>query len=79
MKTVNDTGMAEIKQFLAAHHKNGANFGDAEIHAWASDAEFQAGEGNPPSIEVISWDSVSGCTIEYTISDAGIDETNDHD
>jgi len=77
MKTVNEIGMAEIKEFLAAQHKNGANFGDAEIHAWATEAEFQTGEGNPPSIEVLSWDAVDGRTIEYTISEGGIDETND--
>jgi hypothetical protein len=47
------------------------------LNAWASDAEFQMGEGNPPSIEIKAWDSMNGCTQEYTISEAGIDRNGD--
>lgn len=72
-QTVNATGMAEIKSFLAANHKKGENFSDAMIAAWANDAEFQLSEGNPASIEIKSWDCIHGFTLEYTISDQGID------
>jgi hypothetical protein len=70
--TVNENGMQQISEFLAANHKQGS-FSDEQIRAWAADAEFQLGEGNPPSIEIRSSDSVHGRTQEFTISDAGID------
>ena len=72
--TVNEAGMQEIRQFLAEHHKRGRDyFSNDEIFAWAADAEFQLGEGNPACIEIRAWDSTSGHTEEYTISDAGLD------
>lgn len=72
--TVNDKGLAEIHQFLADKHKRGGNhFDRSMLQAWAQDAEFQLGEGNPASIEIRSWDSVSGHTENYTISDEGLD------
>lgn len=70
--TVNDIGLAEIREFLAANHKK-EGFTDDMIRAWAADAEFQLGEGNPASIEIKSWDCIHGRTVEYTISDDGLD------
>ena len=72
--TVNEAGMQEIRQFLADKHKlGGGHFDESMIRDWAADAEFQLGEGNPASIEIRAWDSISGHTEEYTISDAGLD------
>lgn len=73
IKSVNEVGLEEIRQFLVANHKLGDAFDRQMLCAWALDAEFQLGEGNPPSIEIKSWDSVHGYTQEFTISDAGID------
>lgn len=72
--TVNPHGLQEIADFLGSHHKLAReHFTDEMLHAWASDAEFQLGEGNSASIEIKSWDTVSGHTETFTISDAGID------
>jgi hypothetical protein len=45
------------------------------LSAWADAAEFQLVEGNSATIEIRSWDTVSGHTEEFTVSDAGIDTT----
>lgn len=72
--SVNEIGLEEIKEFLAGHHRlGGDHFDRAMLQAWASDAEFQMGEGNTASIEILSWDAKSGRTETYTISDSGID------
>lgn len=72
--TVNAAGLNEIKQFLAKNHKlGGDHFNDDMIRAWAQDAEFQLGEGNPASIEIRATDSVHGYTQTYRISTEGLD------
>lgn len=72
--TVNEAGLAEIHAFLAENHKKGGDHFDHDmLRAWAADAEFQLGEGNPATIELKSQDSVHGRTQEFTISDAGLD------
>ena len=72
--TVNEQGLNEIKEFLAANHKKGGDhFTRDMLNAWAADAEFQMSEGNSPSIELKASDSIHGYTQEYTVSDAGID------
>lgn len=71
---VNATGLREIHAFLASHHRlGGAHFSPDMLRAWAADAEFQLGEGNPACIEVPARDSVSGATVEYRISPEGLD------
>ena len=71
---VNSAGLAEIQEFLAENHKHGgAHFTADMLGAWAADAEFQLAEGNSPTIEISSRDSVSGHTETYTISDAGLE------
>ena len=73
-KTINSIGIQEIHDFLSARHKlGGDHFTPAMINAWAEGAEFQLGIGSPATIEIKSWDSVSGHTETFTISDAGID------
>lgn len=72
--TVNEAGLGEIKDFLAKNHKKGGDYFTRDmLQAWAADAEFQLGEGNSATIEIRSWDAVRGATIEFTISEAGID------
>ena len=74
IRTVNEQGLEEIKQFLADNHKKGGDhFTRDMLQAWATDAEFQLGEGNPATIEIRAADCVQGRTMEYTISDDGLD------
>jgi len=75
--TINNNGIAQIANFLRETHKNGAVIAESPdmLGAWATDAEFQLGEGNPAMIEVRSFDAVSGQTTTFTISDEGIDAT----
>ena len=73
---VNETGLNEIMEFLAKNHKKGGeHFTREMLKSWAKDAEFQISEGNPASVEIPYYDSVSGATVEYRISDAGITKT----
>ena len=73
--TVNAAGLSEIAAFLAAHHKKGGDhhFTADMLIARAADAARQLGDGNTATIEIRSWDTVSGHTETYTISEAGID------
>lgn len=72
--TINNIGRAEIKKFLSENHKlGGGHFDEAMLSAWAADAEFNLAEGNPAIVEIRSFDTVSGHTEIYTISDSGID------
>lgn len=69
--TVNEKGLAEIHHFLAEHHKKGRDhFTRAMLLAWAADAEAAAEGGNPPHIEIRSWDSVSGHAEVFVVSEA---------
>lgn len=73
IQTVNEIGLQEIKEFLAANHRKGDYFSNDMLRAWAGDAEFQLGEGNPASIEIKAHDSIHGRTQEYYISKRGVD------
>ena len=76
IRTINSVGIAEIHAFLAASHKYGGDHFTADmLRAWAADAEFQMDEGNSPTIEIKSWDAVSGHAEIFTVSGAGIDCT----
>ncbi len=83
-KTVNEAGLEEIRAFLLENHKKPDLYvGTTRItmdmlRAWAADAEFQLGEGNPASIELKSWDSVHGRTQTFTVSAAGL-HSEEHD
>ena len=73
-RTINSIGIAEIHAFLAERHKlGGDHFTPDMLLAWAADAELQMDEGNSPTIEINSWDAVSGHTEIFTVSAAGID------
>lgn len=74
IKTINTQGLQEIAQFLAEYHKKGGDhFTKDMLRAWAADAEFQMEQGNGPCIEIKSWDSVTGSTVDFQVSDAGVD------
>jgi len=72
-KTVNAIGQQEIAQFLLENHKLGHKLNEENIRAWARDAENQMSMGNPPCIEIKSWESVHGHTQEFEVSDKGVD------
>ena len=76
-RTVNDNGIEQIREFLIENHKNPERFEGAEalpmLHAWARDAEFQMGEGNTPTIEIKSFNSIHGRTQQFEIGNEGID------
>lgn len=76
---INAEGLAQIEKFLGTYHKK-QTFTAPQLRAWAADAEFQLDEGNPATIEIRGWDSVTGHTQTFTVSANGInftpDETN---
>ena len=76
--TVNSRGIEEIRQFLKENHKKGDHFTTDMLNAWAQEAEFQLGEGNRAIIEIRAHNCIHGYTMEYRISDAGLDAT-EHD
>lgn len=73
--TVNDHDIAQIAAFLRENHKKGERIAGSKdmLRAWAVDAEFQISEGNPASIEIRSFDAISGHTENFTVSDDGLD------
>ena len=74
IQSINSIGIQEIHAFLSECHKlGGDHFTPAMLLAWAQDAEFQMSEGNSPTVEIKSWDAVSGHTEICTVSAAGID------
>lgn len=76
MKTVNEYGRMEIKEFLQNNHKYFINreisCNDTMLYAWVSDAEFQMQEGNSPTIEIPAYQSTKGYAITFTISGKGV-------
>ena len=73
-RTVNDIGLAEIHEFLAANHRlGGDHFTPDMLRAWAADAEFSLSEGNDAGVELKARDSIHGRTQTFTVSDAGVD------
>lgn len=72
-QVINPVGLSEIRAFLAARHTRGAEHLTPDVlSGWASDAEFQLREGNPPSIEIPARLSRSGNAEEFTVSPAGV-------
>jgi hypothetical protein len=73
--TVNLQGMTEIAEFIRVNHKDGKRIANTPscLSAWAGEAEESIQGGNPPIIEIRSWDSNSGATVSLTVSPNGID------
>jgi hypothetical protein len=74
-RTVNENGLAQIAKFLSENTSKQFTLeaDRAALNAWAADAEFQMGNGNPPCIEISSAASIHGYTQEFEISAEGID------
>ncbi len=72
---VNETGLAELAEFLRDNHKSGHKFGPSELSAWATSAEQNADDGNGPMVEIGAAYSVTGAPICYRISAAGVTKT----
>ena len=73
IKTINQAGLEEIRQFLATYHNQGRDFTEAMLVAWCEEAEDSLGNGNPAMIEIKAHDSVKGRPVVLTISDEGVD------
>ena len=77
MKTVNEYGRMEIKEFLQNNHKYFINreisCNDTMLYAWTEDAEFQMQEGNTPTIEIPGYQSTKGYTVTFTVSEKGVE------
>lgn len=71
--TINPEGMKQIRAFLAERHSLGASLTEANIEAWAREAENHALEGNGVYIELPSRDALSGHTETLDISPNGYD------
>ncbi len=74
--TVNHAGITEIAEFIRQNHIDGDRIAKDQscLNAWASDAEESMESGNPPIIEIRSFDSKSGATVSFTVSPGGIDD-----
>ena len=59
---INDKGLAAIRKFLAENHKQGTDFSDGNIIAWALVAESHADDGHGFYIELRASESVWGRT-----------------
>jgi hypothetical protein len=73
---INETGRQEIRDILLKNHLEltDYNLDEKMLDAWCRDAEFQLENGNSATIELKSWDNLSGKTQEFEISLRGVDE-----
>lgn len=75
---INEIGIKEIHDFLASRHKLGGDHFDVNmLNAWAAEAENNAAEGNGATVEILSFDSVSGHAETYEVSDSGYEEAEE--
>ena len=71
---INESGLNEIRAFLASNHKLGDGHSIREMMiAFAADAEKSKNAGQDATIELTRWDSDHGYTMTYTVSDNGFD------
>lgn len=75
IRTINDLGLAEIAAFLSANTSKTfcLEKDRLSLNAWARDAEYQMGKGNPPTIEISAVASIHGRTQAFEISTEGVD------
>lgn len=77
---VNEQGLNEIKEFLAAHHKLGGDHFDREmIIAWAAVVERHLADGNGAFFEIRASDTVSGHAEIHYLSDDSIEWMGEDD
>jgi hypothetical protein len=79
MKIINQTGLAEIAEFLRKNHKHGSRIAQDRscINAWADEAEESLANGNPAMFEIRASESQQGWLVTCVISPAGLDEVED--
>lgn len=76
MKIVNENGIEQIAEFLRNTHKQGnkiVNDNDM-LAAWIVDAEYSLCQHDIAQLEVKCWDSATGHTEVFTVSDEGISD-----
>jgi len=73
--TINKIGLSLISKFLHERHVLGfQGFSDGMVLAWGAEAEERLNEGQPPVIELKSWQSVVRNTESFEVPDEGFDE-----
>lgn len=71
---INPTGLAQIAEALAQHHKlGGEHFTPAMLAAWAADAEDSFSNGNGCAFEIRAFDSNTGSPVVVSINADGFD------
>ena len=71
---INESGLNEIRAFLASNHKLGDDHSIREMMiAFAADAERSKNAGQDATIELTRCDFDHGYTMTYTVSDDGFD------
>ena len=73
IKTVNEKGLQEIREFLINNHIKAHNLDDHMLRIWGNFVNLNLSEDNNASIEIKSERSIHGRTQTYTISEAGLD------
>ena len=70
---INRNGLKQIAEALGQYHKQGQNFNDYMLRAWAEKAEDNFSNGFGCSFEIRSIDSISGVPVEIVITADGYD------
>lgn len=70
---VTERGINEIATFLAENHTRGANYFTKDmLRAWADEADYKLQDGEAPTIEIKSFDSIHGRNQTFTVSKDGL-------
>jgi hypothetical protein len=72
MKTVNEQGLKEIRDYLSDLHKQDT-FTDEQVSAWATEVEDSLNAGNGAEFEIKANDSKSGHVELCRLDDEGYD------
>ncbi|TAL87483.1 MAG: hypothetical protein EPN46_03910 [Candidimonas sp.] len=78
---ITPAGLAEISDILRQKHKTFLNVAPTaeQLSAWAAEAEFQLGEGNPASIEIKARDHINGWAQDFNLSAAAVEWAGEDD
>lgn len=71
--TVNATGLELVAAWLSDHHIQGADHGHLNVHAWASDIEQHAADGNGAYFELRAHESLCGRPEIFELPSVGYD------
>ena len=72
---INEFGLLSIAKFLNERHLSGTGRGFTEdmIFVWGVEAEDKINDGQPPVVEISSWDSISGNPELFEVPAEGFD------